>query len=67
MGRCPGCGAMMRRPLQYLCRSCWYHLPPMTRYRLRVNDDKQVARSRLFQLLSAIRRGVPLEDIELAA
>ena len=67
MERCPACGGQMRRPRQYLCKTCWYQLPPLTRVRLRESGDKEKARDRLFQLLSALRRDVPLDEIEVAA
>lgn len=67
MDRCVHCGARLGGCLKYLCTTCWYRLPPMTRVRLRETGDATKARDRLFQLLSAIRRGVPLDDIKVAA
>jgi hypothetical protein len=67
MARCPGCGGQLRGLRKYLCLTCWYALAPLTRARLSEAHDQQKARERLFQLLSAIRRGVPLGDIQVAA
>jgi hypothetical protein len=39
----------------------------MRHLRLREARDKTQARNRLFQLLSALRRDVPLDAIEVAA
>lgn len=64
---CLGCGAKRRRSRQYLCVVCWYELPPITRVRLSEVRDRDKARDRLFQLLSALRRGIPLAGIEVAA
>ena len=57
---------MLRGRRKYLCLTCWYELPPITRMRLRESADKTKARDRLFQLLSALRRDVPLDEIEVA-
>ena len=62
---CLGCGARERADRQYLCKGCWFALPPITRTRLRQRDAE--ARNRLFQMMSAIRRGVPLASIQVAA
>jgi hypothetical protein len=67
MNRCFACG--LKSPSRkYLCNSCWLELPDVTRDRL---EDAQasvtLARDRLFQLLSAIKRCVPLNRIEVVA
>lgn len=63
--RCPACGSMTCRQGHYLCRVCWNALPAETQARLYLDDAD--ARNRLFQLLSAIRRGVALGDIAVSA
>lgn len=61
---CLACGE--RRLVEhYLCRGCWFQLPVETRRRLWRRDAG--ARDRLFQLFSAIRRGVPLARIAVGA
>jgi hypothetical protein len=65
MRTCVGCHQRESKEQQYLCRECWFQLPPATRARLRQRDRE--ARNRLFQLYSAIHRGVPLADIQVAA
>jgi predicted amidophosphoribosyltransferase len=61
---CAAC-SNRRKEEHYLCRGCWFRLPPETCRRLRLTDHE--ARHRLFQLMSAIRRGVALEDITVSA
>ena len=61
---CLGCGER-RRGAHYLCRACWRQLKPETRRRLWLHDA--TASSRLFQLMSAIRRGRRLAEIEVSA
>jgi hypothetical protein len=48
-----------------LCRECLFQLPSITRARLRQRDHD--VQNRLFQLLSALHRRVPLGRIEVAA
>lgn len=48
-----------------LCGACWRRLPEGTRARLLQGDGQR--RARYFQLLSALRRGVVLERIEVTA
>jgi len=62
---CLGCGQRNRRSAQYLCRDCWYALADETRRRLNLHDDQ--ARDRLFQLFAALRRAVPLGEIQVTA
>lgn len=61
---CLGCGERMRDESRYLCRLCWFMLPDETRRRLRRRDA--AARERLFQLFSAMRRRVPLAQIQVS-
>lgn len=62
---CLGCRSRERNDRHYLCRECWFALDPITRARLRQKDEG--ARDRLFQMLSALRRGVRLERITVSA
>jgi hypothetical protein len=62
---CLACGAQERRIGQYVCPGCWAVLPVETRRRLYRKDAD--ARNRLFQLLSALRRGVALGAIKVSA
>jgi len=62
---CLGCGQRNRQAAHYLCRTCWYALPDETRRRLGLHDDQ--ARDRLFQLFAALRRAVPLAEIQVTA
>lgn len=61
--RCPGCQATARRPMQYLCRTCWWALPPVTRRALRQTDDRAARRYR--QLLTALRAGTSPAAVEV--
>jgi hypothetical protein len=67
VNRCLACG--IKAPSRkYLCNSCWLELPDVTRERLEdARASVTLARDRLFQLLSAIRRSVPLNRIEVVA
>ncbi len=47
------------------CGACWRRLPVATRERLCLADAGR--RNRLFQLMSAMRRRVPLEQVEVSA
>jgi predicted amidophosphoribosyltransferase len=58
---CLGCRKNPRKSTHYLCSSCWSELPLETQCRLTLRDHD--ARHRLFQLFSAIRRGVALGEI----
>lgn len=63
---------MLARAWLVLCTDCWDRLPAATRERLELacgaNDEARAARQdRLFQLLSALRRGVPLARIQIVA
>ncbi len=62
---CPACGEKEKLSGHYLCPACWRELPRETQRRLYLHDAD--ARNRLFQLYSALRRGVALEKIEVAA
>ncbi len=62
---CFGCGAAVRKTNHYLCAGCWARLPEQTRRRLYLRDPQ--ARARVVQLYSALRRAVPLEQIEVSA
>jgi hypothetical protein len=63
------CLACHRGPATFvdatLCASCWNGLSAQTRARLRQRDHD--VQARVFQLLSAIRRAVPLARIEITA
>lgn len=60
---CPtGCGNT-RAPRQYLCRTCWFHLPTDTRSVL--NQPGSGALAHLRELLDQIHAGVPLADIRI--
>jgi len=65
MTNCPGCREKRCLQGHYLCTTCWRALPRETQRRLYLHDPD--ARNRLFQLYSALRRGTPLEKIEVAA
>lgn len=60
---CPACGAAKGRQV-YLCRECWFQLPPVSRERLSLHDPR--AARRLLQLLKQIGAGVPLRSIDIA-
>ena len=61
---CLGCRFNPRKSTHYLCATCWRQLPEESRDRLLLHDPD--ARHRLFQLFSAIRRGVPLDEIQVS-
>lgn len=60
---CPACRKNPRRGGQYLCRGCWYTLPPGTRTALNRRDDD--ATRRLSNLHEALQAGTPLRDISI--
>lgn len=62
---CLGCGALAHVRHVYLCPDCYGQLPPDTRDRLTRPDAERSGR--IFQLLSALRRDVPLGKIQVAA
>jgi hypothetical protein len=62
---CLGCGQRVHVRHLHLCPECLSQLPQETRERLERKDV--AAQGRLFQLLSAIHRGVPLTKIQVAA
>jgi hypothetical protein len=49
--------------MQYLCRTCWWALPPVTRRALRQTDDRAARRYR--QLLTALRAGTSPAAVEV--
>lgn len=67
--RCLACGALGAAPTRKaLCRACWEQLPDETRRRLLEGGPAAAERRRFrqFQLLSAIRRGVALAEIQVS-
>jgi len=59
---CPACGAAKGRQV-YLCKGCWFQLPPVSRERLSLHDPR--AARRLLELLKQIKAGAPLELIDI--
>ena len=60
---CPACGHH-KPPSLYLCRECWPKLPDRTKRVLERRD--RFALARLFDLMDAIVRRVPLDQITVA-
>jgi len=60
---CPCCGDA-KAPRMYLCRGCWFTLPPATRTALNKHDDH--AMRRLSDLHEALRQGTALHLIEIS-
>jgi hypothetical protein len=62
--RCPACPDGMKGPGKYLCITCWFALPDVTRRLLNRRDRRAMAR--LQELYSQITAGVPLGEITVA-
>ena len=59
----PGCGEA-KTARTYLCRGCWYTLPPAARTALTKRDG--LAMRRLSDLLDQVRDGAPLHQVEVS-
>lgn len=66
MAGCPYCGGEKRRE-PVLCGGCLSQLPKASRELLEERADAVVVKQRQIQLLSALRRGVPLDQVEVVA
>ena len=60
---CLACGGRKEK-YHYLCIPCWRKLDPIARERLGLRDSR--AAWRLKQLLKEIKRGTPLNEIDIA-
>ena len=58
---CPGPCNGTRQASQYLCRTCWYQLPPRVRAALWHRDNNALARLR--ELHQQLDKGVPIAEI----
>lgn len=61
--RCPSCQGLCPSG-KYVCRDCWYLLPPAARAALSKRDRS--AASRLQQLLRHLENGSALDKIEIS-
>ena len=59
---CPSCKRLKEKH-HYLCKNCWFKLPPITRERLGLIDSK--AAWRLKELYSEIAARTPLRGIDI--
>lgn len=60
---CPGCGGERRSLKVYLCKNCWWLLPPWIREALARRDGLEVAR--LMELRRQLAAGVPVESVKV--
>jgi len=59
---CPACEGE-KHDRQYLCRGCWWELPPAARRALNRRDNLAVRR--LASLREQLNNGVPLAEISI--